>query len=164
MEKIVKSMPFDGDIVITDPCYILRKRSHQKDCEFSGYGEDMEALVFENYITDFTLCGDWNCEVFSRDFKDIWTPIAPERKVSEFCADAAKVGVFLLSEIHRYNSKFNWFKTKTWTTTLIKDFHGTVKFIELTDPDDEESLHFVGVGNKPFFPRQVWWTETFSQK
>ena len=46
-----------------------------------------------------------------------------------FCADAGLVSVFLLDEILKYNPAFDYHINKKWTTALIKDFNGTVKFV-----------------------------------
>lgn len=35
------SMEFDGDIIITDPCYILRDESHRKDWDDCDCGYNL---------------------------------------------------------------------------------------------------------------------------
>ena len=58
-------MEFDGDIIITDPCYIIRAEQHsttpvtQDDWAACRYGERMEALGIRYSITRDTLYGDW---------------------------------------------------------------------------------------------------------
>ena len=119
-------MEFDGDIIITDPCYIIRAEHHgttpvtQDDWAACRYGERMEALGIRHYMTRDTLYGDWGCTVFDLDSGE---------EIGEFCADAGLVSVFLSEEVLRYNPDFDWHKTKPWTTALIPDFKGTVQFV-----------------------------------
>lgn len=35
-------MKFKGDIIITDPCYIIKDDSEKNDWELCNYGENME--------------------------------------------------------------------------------------------------------------------------
>lgn len=67
--KVTHSMEFDGDIIITDPCYIIRAKHHgttpitQDDWDACNYGESMEILGIEHYMTRDTLYGDWSCSL-----------------------------------------------------------------------------------------------------
>lgn len=108
---------FDGDIIITDPCYIIREDNDWGKC---GYGSNMEMLGIKNYITRDTLYGDWSCTTFNSDTKEV---------IGEFCADAGLVSVFDLAEVLAYNPDFDYHTERTWTTTLVKDFKGTVQFV-----------------------------------
>ena len=80
------------------------------------------------------------------------------------------VAVFLLDEVLKYNPNFDWYNTRPWTTTLIKDFDGEVEFevihTEGVYEDDTEyhkkgdkwvckSLHVIGKGNINFETRQT---------
>lgn len=138
LERYLDSEPmeFDGDIIITDPCYIIRAEHHgtkpitDDDWGACGYGENMEALGIHRYMTRDTLYGDWSCAVFNTD---------TEKAIGEFCADAGLVSVFLLDEVLKYNPDFNYHKERTWTTTLIPDFKGTVQFVV----EHEEGLYTV---------------------
>ena len=49
--------------------------------------------------------------------------------IGSFCADAGLVSVFLLDEVLKYNPDFDYHINKPWTTTLIKDFKGTVQMV-----------------------------------
>lgn len=68
-----RAMEFDGDIIITDPCYIIRAEHHgttpltDDDWEACGYGDNMEALGIHNYMTRDTIYGDWSCTVYNTD-------------------------------------------------------------------------------------------------
>lgn len=180
---------FDGDIIITDPCYIMKKRDEstrpkwddfhpykiiydypdydektktskmfsenmskldkadaiwQKenpdDWDVCNYGSNMEAIGIHNYMTRDTLYGDWSCTTFNSD---------TQKEIGEFCADAGLVSVFLLDEVLKYNPDFDYHKEKSWTTTLIKNFKGTVQFVVVyTEGVYEESTEYHKKGEK----------------
>lgn len=137
---------FDGDIIITDPCYIIRAEHHgtkpitKDDWKACGYGENMKVLGINNYICRDTLYGDWSCTTFNSDTKE---------PIGEFCADAGMVAVFLLDEVLKYNPDFDYHKEKSWTTTLIKNFKGTVQFVVVyTEGVYEESTEYHKKGEK----------------
>ena len=137
-------MRFDGDIIITDPCYIINNDNAVKrdDWELCEYGEDMSVIGIKNCVTSDTGCGDWSCTVFEEN---------SNKKLGEFCADAGMVGVFLLDDVLKYNPKFDYHTEKPWTTTLIKDFHGEVDIIT----NENFEVEVVGVGNINFKSKQT---------
>lgn len=109
-------MEFDGDIIITDPCYVTK----DDDWDRSDYGSHLELLGIEHFMTRDTIYGDWSCTVFNTDTK---------QPIGTFCADAGLVSVMPLDEVLRYNPGFDYYEKRTWTTALIRDFKGTVQFI-----------------------------------
>lgn len=109
---------FDGDIIITDPCYIIKDGSD--DWERCNYGENMELLGFSKYITKRTLCGDWSCTTYNTD---------NNQAIGAFSADTGLVSVFLLDEILKYNPEYKAHIESKWTTTWIRDFKGKVQII-----------------------------------
>lgn len=111
------------------------------DWERCDYGNNMEALGITTYLCDDTIYGDWSCTTFNSDTK---------KKIGRFCADVGQVAVFLLDEVLKYNPHFDYHIERPWTTTLIKDFHGTV---ELEMNDDE--VQVVGKGNVNFVGKQT---------
>lgn len=119
-------MEFDSDIIITDPCYIMRAEHHgttpitDNDWDACECGDKMEVLGIGHYMTRDTLYGDWSCTVYNTDTKEA---------IGEFCADAGLVSVFSLDEVLKYNPDFDYHKERDWTTTLIPDFKGTVQFV-----------------------------------
>ena len=152
-------MKFKGDIIITDPCYIIKKNSG--DWGKCGYGDNMKALGIENYLCRDTIYGDWSCTTFNSDTKEA---------IGEFCADAGMVAVFLLDEVLAYNPDFDFYETKPWTTTLIKDFEGDIEIniihIEGVYDDDTEwhskgdkwednEVRVIGKGNINFETHQT---------
>lgn len=114
---------FDGDIIITDPCYIIRRNNPltEDDWDACLYGEEMENLGIKKYMTRNTIYGDWSCTTFNSDNGE---------KLGEFCADSGMVSVFDLDEILSYNPDYkNVIIERPWTVTLIKNFKGTVQFV-----------------------------------
>lgn len=137
---------FDGDIIITDPCYVCKdddesQKPQPEDFEVPGawskaydewreanprhwdlceFGYNMEVFGFTNYMTRDTLYGDWGCTTYDSDTKS---------ELGHFCADAGLVSVFLLDEVLRYNPEFDYHEKRTWTTTWIRNFKGTVQFV-----------------------------------
>lgn len=150
-------MKFNGDIIITDPCYICKDGDWRK----CGYGDDMSQLGINNYICRDTLYGDWSCTTFNSDTKE---------PIGSFCADAGMVAVFLLDEVLNYNPDFDYHINRPWTTTLIKNFNGDVEFKivheeGVYDEDTpwhkkgekwkEDSVEVVGTGNVNFIGKQT---------
>jgi|WetSurMetagenome_2_1015567.scaffolds.fasta_scaffold162348_3 hypothetical protein len=129
-------MYFNGDIIITDPCYIIRSGSD--DWRTCGYGEQMEALGIKTYLVRSTEYGDWSCTTYESG-----------KELGHFCADAGLVGVFLLEEVLRYNPNFDYHINREWTTTIIKGFDGDV---EIVYRDGEVSV--IGKGNVNFYTEQ----------
>ena len=205
-------MKFKGDIIITDPCYIIKdieenphaypsiddpnyrvlldayrkwNREHDDwiECDCGG---NMEILGFTTFISESTLYGDWSCKVWDlenknpkelienlcREYREIEKIKGLYGKLSyqyenalknsyhinnelkslgEFCADSGQVGVFLLDEVLKYNPEFDYYLTKPWTTTLIKDFNGEVEYYI----DSEDQAHILGTGNTNFCTTQT---------
>ena len=152
-------MKFKGDIIITDPCYIIRDNTD--DWSKCNYGDDMENLGIKNYLCRDTIYGDWSCTTFNSDTKEC---------IGRVCADTGMVAVFLLDEVHKYNPEFDWYESRPWTTTLIKDFDGDVridvihtegiyenntKYYKKGDKWEDDSVVVVGVGNINFETRQT---------
>lgn len=133
-------MNFKGDIIITDPCYIIdeRNRSVRDDWDHCEYGENMEALGINNYINSSTGYGDWSCEV-----KDNSGDI-----IGNFCADSGQVAIFLIEEVLNYNPLFDYHLNRPHTTTLIQGFNGTVDVCF----DSDGIAYVIGEGTKDGLP------------
>ena len=175
-------MKFKGDIIITDPCYIIKKDS--EDWRKCDYGDNMEVLGFSNYISESTIYGDWSCttprkdvaaqleelcelqrkqyelrkqygedSVQSKIYDDkMFSATVDLKNIGGFCADAGMVAVFLLDEVLKYNPNFDYHINRLWTTTLIKDFDGEVEYYI---DDAEGEAHIIGTGNVNFFTTQT---------
>lgn len=153
-------MKFKGDIVITDPCYIIDD-DNDSDWNKCECGECMENLGIKHYLCRDTIYGDWSCTTYDSDTGEV---------LGEFCADAGMVAVFLLDEVLAYNPKFKLWEESPWAATLIKDFDGDVemkvvhtegvyeddgKWHKKGDKWEDDSLSVVGVGNVNFETRQT---------
>lgn len=150
-------MRFKGDIIITDPCYIIRDKDEltEDDWQACDYGENMEALGIKNYLCRNTIYGDWSCTTFRTENDEV---------LGEFCADAGLVAVFLLDEVLKYNPNFDYHTERPWTTTLIKDFDGDIElsvvpFTYIDEDTNEEcedsEVRVVGTGNINFYTTQT---------
>lgn len=117
----------------------------RNDWEYCDYGESMENLGLKTFLCESTIYGDWSCTTFNSDTKE---------PIGRFCADAGQVAVFLLDEVLKYNPKFDYHLNRKWTTTLIKDFHGTVE-LHLEDGEDGKEVTVVGRGNVNFVGKQT---------
>lgn len=144
-------MYFKGDVIITDPCYIIRKENEltEDDWEACGYGDYMEDLGIKNYLCRDTIYGDWSCTTFRTENDEV---------LGEFCADAGLVAVFLLDEVLAYNPDFNYHIERPWTTTLIKDFDGEIEIdvVEINEDDYyDDEVRVIGTGNINFYTTQT---------
>jgi hypothetical protein len=191
-------MKFKGDIIITDPCYIIKdqkgepkisdypglsgvtastkftdyteaeidtykkyeadraewKRANPDHWSVCRYGEHMENIGINTYLTRSTEYGDWSCSTFNSDTKEV---------LGRFCADAGLVSVFLLEEVLAYNPEYDDHIKKPWTTTLIRNFDGDITIetidIEREDEDDEDDINIevrvIGKGNINFETHQT---------
>lgn len=163
-------MKFKGDIIITDPCYIIKDDSD--DWSKCGWGENMRVLGLTTYISESTLYGDWSCSTWSTPRKDVEAQLeelntlgrarwelmkqygedSVQAKIyDDKIADAGMVAVFLLDEVLKYNPDFDYHINREWTTTLIKDFDGEINYYV----DNEDDTHIIGVGNVNFFTTQT---------
>lgn len=170
-------MKFKGNIVITDPCYMVKKYDWNDDCYIPE--------GFTDYICRDTLYGDWSCMTYKgtpdvnlpaqwndiffkfvddyntcktgkekgelyKTFSDIKKKWIEDNCYGEFCADAGEVCVVYLDEALIYNPEFETFiKEHPWCVTVIEDFNGEVEeYIE------DNNLMLIGTGNKPFFTIQ----------
>lgn len=122
---------YDGDIIITDPGYFIKNENWDKFC-----GGEMEEILelLPSMIYRDTLWGDWSCTVFSNN-----------QEIGQFCADSGMVCVVYLKEVLNLNPKFDYFESRPWTTTLIKNFKGTIKF-EILPYEEDYELQVVGEG------------------
>ena len=130
-------MFFKGDIIITDPMYIIKCEEDWHRCK---YGEKLEALNIGTYLTS----GHSDCMA-----SDVISPDTQER-LGEFCSDSCMVSVMLLSEVRAYNPDFDR-DLESHCYTIIEDFVGEVTlFEEEIDNGEDFEAYFEGKGNKNF--------------
>jgi hypothetical protein len=139
-------MKFKGDVIITDPCYIMRDKEFgykdTNDWERCNYGENMEVLGITNYLCERTGYGDWSCTVFQRK---------PKKELGNFCADAGMVCVCLLKDVLKYNPNFDYHIKRKWTTAWIKKFDGDIEI----QREYDGIAQVVGKGNINFYSTQT---------
>lgn len=132
---------FDGDIVITDPCYAF---------------DDIDFRTSNPYIERSTIYGDWECGTFDADTNKL---------IGKFCADSGSVCVVYLSDILKYKPDFVE-RCPSHCYTIIKNFHGTVQLVvtedkgSYTDDGTEKkyedySVSIKGNGNINFYTKQT---------
>lgn len=107
-------------------------QNNRSDWELCNYGYNMDELGITNYMSRDTLYGDWSCTTYDLNTKE---------KIGEFCADAGMVSVLALDEVLKYNPEFDYHEKRTWTTTWIKNFKGTVQFVVTKDIGVDEENH-----------------------
>lgn len=139
VSRVVDIFPLNGDVVITDPCYIrdFVEPSHSRD----------------------TLYGDWGCSVWDYNPLKADGPKKGQKRFGQFCADGGMVCVETLDEKQKRRLK-RWLKDHEWCATLIENFEGIVEYVETTEPvrkpkgvwGEYTSLSIRGRGFKNGFP------------
>lgn len=140
-------MEFKGTVIITDPCYILRRENKltEDDWFYCEYGESMDKLGIKTFITKDTEYGDWSCTTYDDSNKPI----------GKFCADAGLVSVFLLDEVRKYNPNIDgWIESHNWCVTKIEDFDGDIE-IGYKEYAGELEVSVIGKCNINFYTKQT---------
>jgi len=128
-----EKIELDGDVLITDPCYIV---DDDDDWERSDYGKHFEKIGITNFVTHDTIYGDWSCSMFDTE---------TDEKVGDFCADAGMVTIISLDQAMNYNKTgVKALLKKDWCATIVKNFKGTgqikIKEVQWEDKETKE-LH-----------------------
>ena len=128
-------MKFVGDVLITDPMYIMKKETGESDWQDCEYGDKLSSLGIKKF---FTVSGEEvGAKVISDDTNEL---------LGRFCSDSSAISVMLLSEVLAYNPKYlDELNKYPHTGTIIKEFNGEIKAIR-----SEDSISFVGKGNVNF--------------
>ena len=148
------------DLIFTDPCYIAKDADwgDSFDYEVEGIGYP----GFTEYEWEDTGYGDGSPKVYSiptyynpdeflikvinADENELEELEDLKEYIGECGVDSGTFGVFLLDEVLKYNPSFDYHLNKPWTTTLIKDFEGDIKYYI----DLEGQAHILGSGNTNF--------------
>lgn len=138
-------MYFNGDIIITDPCYILNSTDWSEFAD--NYDFDLSKFGIKNAICDYNGVGDISSSVYitANQYNIIDKVIRAEYneesddrtkfedivdnldKYGEFTADSGMVCICYLNEVMKYNPDFKSFLDKNNNNyTLIKKFTGDV--------------------------------------
>lgn len=170
---------FEGDILITDPCYI--NQLHPDPERAKGFWDYFTGQSFDKFKVDKTylflyglystligrtIYGDWSCTTYMKhEGGDI--------DIGRFCADAGLVGVFLLEEVEKFNPNFSqWLVRHQHCGTVISGFNGVVKAVTTRKPADKpehdiplltHTVHLEGAGKCDgadffeFYTKQTGW-------
>lgn len=157
----VTSNRFDGDIVITDPCYLDNTMQGSCDenfgpkmCNHMGTGIERDPGCFASFgftpsLIGNTIYGDWSCTAFNKDTGKV---------LGEFCADSGSFCVVLLKDVKRFNPGFaEWVLAHSWCVTVIPDFHGEVRALRIMEKGETRpsSVRIEGEGNINFVAYQT---------
>lgn len=129
--KCIKKASFDGDIVITDPCYL----SFGGGLEVLDKPEEQESFVTGNGgLFNTTYYGDWGCTVFKTDNKLAGGNLRNVDAIGEFCADSGMVCVIDLKHVREISPKFEeWLNDHSWCGTVVRGFKGTVGLFKCSE-------------------------------
>ena len=61
-------LDFDGDVIITDPCYLLHGIDRNK---YRHWWDFSNKIILEGGLENSTYYGDWGCTVYKKDNCDI---------------------------------------------------------------------------------------------
>lgn len=113
---------FNGDIIITDPCYLFDDEDIGDDdvCWDEFICEMQKCNKITAYMERDTAYGDWFCTTFDSD---------TEEKIGTFCADAGMVCVAYIDEINAIRKKKFEDCNNYWSYTVIENFRGKVRFV-----------------------------------
>lgn len=140
--RFVDSEPvqFDGDIIITDPCYIVPNDNWSDFCDEHKdiFDDSKKQPTFFKYsksktmIYRDTVFGDWGCNVYNNSRK----------KIGYFCADAGLVCVVTKEDALKINPEFD---CTDYGIACIDDFHGKVWFeVKYNDKFDKTNINCLG--------------------
>ena len=128
-------MKFKGDLIITDPCYIVKD---EDDWELCDYGEKLENLKIKTYISSGGAdCV--GCHVVNLTTKQV---------LGKFCSDSGMVSIMSLKELKKYNPDYME-ELSEGTYAIIPDFKGTIEKIKIEN-DEDQYWAFFGKGNFNF--------------
>lgn len=152
-------MRFDGTIIITDPCYVIKNDDDWERCD---YGNNFDALGIHNYMTQETGCGDWSCHCIKlfkdpieivKELADMTGNIEEQlicEEIGQFCADSGLVSVFDLDELKNYNPDIDKFIfDHPHTVTTIANYHGDIDFLApngITHVAGKGNINFLTIG------------------
>ena len=128
-------MKFKGDLIITDPCYIVKD---EDDWELCNYGENLEKLEIKTYISS----GGADC-VGSHVIN-----LTTKQVLGEFCSDSGVVSIMSLKELRKYNPDYTE-ELSEGNYAIIPNFKGTVEKVKIEN-DEDQYWAFFGKGNFDF--------------
>lgn len=128
-------MKFSGDIIITDPMYVVISDEDWHNCE---YGEELDVLGFTAFWTHDGADGLEN-SLLNTDTGEM---------IGEFGSDSCMISVMLLDEVLAYNPTLLE-ELGDWCYIIIRNFDGEIDAVDLED-DEDQFWKLVGTGNINF--------------
>lgn len=169
-------MKFQGNILITDPCYVV------KDNDWDSCDDEYEGILSSHGVDSIsagTGIGDGSWKVYEvpqgedpnewvnkikalydefgnhdETYEKIEALLASLQVLGHFCADAGMSCVADIEQLYAYNPEAEEFvKKHNWCCAVIEDFDGEVDdlYLEIPGKYSYDQLIFVGKGNKNFF-------------
>lgn len=132
-----------GDVVITDPCYLVHGYMFDGCCNWMTA---LSIMDLNPFIQTSTIYGDWSCTTYDcTHIKNGGT----NQPIGEFWADSGMVCVCELSNLLSKNPSFEqWIKEHDWCITVIKNFDGEVQINKYEDSQMVEIITVEGFGTK----------------
>lgn len=129
--KAVDEAYFDGDILVTDPCYLRYGGVHEMGRAVGWDPDETEKFVRDRgglYST--TYYGDWGCTIYRTE--GMVGRIPRNAKIlGFFCADAGLVCVVALKHVLERSPRFDdWLNEHRHCGTIIRNFNGKVSLLK----------------------------------
>lgn len=126
----MKSVDFNGTIIIGDPCEMVASEEDWQKC---NWGKHMEKIGINHFLyVDY----EEDCPTVVSD---------TGAKLGSFCTDSCAIVVMYLEDLIKYNPAFNQHIEYPENWTIMQDFVGkvTIKIIK-------GDKHIIGIGNVSF--------------
>lgn len=126
----MKSVDFNGTIIIGDPCEMVVSEEDWQKC---NWGKHMEKIGINHFLyVDY-----------EEDFPTVVSDTG--EKLGSFCTDSCAIVVLYLEDLIKYNPMFNQHVEYSENWTIIQNFVGKVKTKMI-----EDNKHIIGIGNINF--------------
>ena len=122
---------YDGDVVITDPCYLCHgvDKGETESGKGERWWEFAHKVLGGGGLMSTTFYGDWGCSVYKKSTNALGDVDTRKRNIiGNFCADAGMVCVVHLKDVLAYNPKFEeeFAKAHDWCVAIIRGFKGRI--------------------------------------
>lgn len=129
-------MYFKGDVIITDPCNIVKSDEDWKLVLADTYDRaELDKIGIQNFLS-FETVGESRGFVKNSDTGDT---------IGEFCTDSCIFCICLLEEVLAYHPEFDDYEKYPGSCAVIRGFEGKIVFKK-----QEEEISVIGTGNINF--------------
>lgn len=130
--KVVDEAEFDGDVLVTDPCYLRHGGAHEMGRAVGWNPDETEKFVRDRgglYST--TYYGDWGCTMYRTKERVVGRIPRNAKILGFFCADAGLVCVVALKHVLERSPRFeDWLNEHGHCGTIIRNFKGKVSLMK----------------------------------